>query len=58
MPSKRQREQQTVARIASVEFFKKRRLETNFCINLVQLGIDDNKLSNADGSEEEADTGT
>lgn len=58
LPSKRQREQRNAARAASVEVFKKRRLETNTRINSVQPSIDDDKLNIADESEEEANTGT
>lgn len=58
MRSKRQRKQQNAARAASVEIFKKKRLEINPRISTVQLSIDDDKLSTADGREEEVDTGT
>ena len=58
MPAKRQRKQRNATMAASVEFFKKRRLETCSLSNSVQLSIDNNKLSTTDKSDEEAGTGT
>lgn len=48
MPSKRRREQWKSARAASLEVFKKRRLETSLLPTSAQLRIDDRKLSTAD----------
>ena len=48
MPSKRRREQWKSARAASLEVFKKRRLEASLLPNSAQLKIDDRKLSTAD----------
>lgn len=48
MPSKRRREQWKSARAASLEVFKKRRLEASLLPNSAQLRIDDRKLSTAD----------
>ena len=58
MPSKRQREQRNAARAASVEFFKKRRLEASSPLNSVQLDTDNDKLSTTDTSDEEVEPGT
>ncbi len=63
MPSKRKRKQRNAARAASVEFFKKRRLETSFVHNLLQPSINNNKPVTTDTSltdtrdEEETTTG-
>ena len=48
MSSKRRREQWNSARAASLEVFKKRRLEASLLPNSAQLRIDDRKLSTAD----------
>ena len=58
MPSKRQREQRNAARAASVEVFKKRRLEASSPLNSVQLDTDNDKLSTTDTSDEEVESGT
>lgn len=58
MPSKGQRKQQNAARTASVEFFKKRRLEASFFLTSVQHGTDNNKLSTIDTSNEKVKSGT
>ena len=54
MPSKRQRAQRNAARAASVEIFKKRRLEASSLLN--QLNTDDDKLSTIDTSDNESDS--
>ena len=56
MPSKRQRAQRNAARVASVEVFKKRRLEASPLLNSEQLNTDDNKLSTIDTSDDESDS--
>ena len=55
MPSKRQRAQRNAARVASVEVFKKRRLEASPLLNSEQLNTDDDKLSTIDTSDDESD---
>ena len=56
MPSKRQRAKQTDARAASVECFKKTRLEASSLLNSEQLNTDDDKLSTIDTSDNESDS--
>ena len=56
MPSKRQRAQRNAARAASVEIFKKRRLEASSLLNSVQLNTDDDKLSTTDTSDNESES--
>lgn len=58
MPTKRQRELRNAARAASIESFKKRRLEASSLSNLAQLHVDNNKLSTTDTSNEEAESRT
>ena len=58
IPSKRQREQRNAARAASVEIFKKRRLEASSLLNSSQPSVDNGKLSTIDISDEEAESGT
>lgn len=58
MPSKRQREQQKAARAASALTFKKRRLEASSILDLSQLETDDNRLSAADTSNTQGESGT
>ena len=58
MSSKRQREQRNAARAASVEFFKKRRLETSSVHNSLQPSIDNDKPNTTDTNDEEAETAT
>ena len=53
MTFKRQREQQNVARAASKEVFKKRRLKARSLSNSAQPKIDDDKLSTVDTSDTE-----
>ena len=50
MPSKRQREQRNAARAASVEFFKKRRLEASSVHNLLQPSVHNDKPNTIDTS--------
>ena len=56
MPSKRQRAQRNAARAASVEIFKKRRLEASSLLNSEQLNTHDDKLSTIDTSNDESDS--
>ena len=56
MPSKRHRAQRDAARAASVEIFKKRRLEASSLLNSEQLNTDDNKLNTIDTSDDESDS--
>ena len=56
MPSKRQRTQRNAARVASVEVFKKRRLEASPLLNSEQLNTDDDRLSTIDTSDDESDS--
>ena len=56
MPSKRQRAQRNASRVASVEVFKKRRLEASPLLNSEQLNTDDDKLSTIDTSDDESDS--
>ena len=56
MPSKRQREQRNAAGAASLEIFKKRRLEPSSLLNSVQLNIDEDKLSTTDTSDNESES--
>lgn len=58
MPTKRQREQRNAARAASIEFFKKRRLEASTLPNSAQLNTDNDKLGTTDTSDEEAKSRT
>ncbi len=53
MPSKRQRAQRNAARAASVEIFKKRRLEAS---SLLNSDTDDDKLSTTDTSNNESES--
>lgn len=55
---KRKRKQQNVAKTASIEFFKKRRLKASSPFTSVQLDIDNNKLSTTDINNEEAESVT
>ena len=48
VPSKRQREQRNAARAASVEFFKKRRLETSSVHDSLQPCVDNDKPDTTD----------
>lgn len=57
MPSKRQREHWKKARAASVQSFKKRRLEASSLPNSAQLLIEDDKLSKSDTVDTEAEFG-
>ena len=50
MPSKRQREQRNAARAASVEFFKKRRLESSSVHDSLQPSVDNDKPDTTDTS--------
>ena len=56
MPSKRQRAKRNAARAASVEIFKKKRLEASSLLNSVQLNTDDDKLSTTDTSDNESES--
>lgn len=58
MPNKRRREQLKSARAASLEVFKKRRSEANSLPNSAQLRVDDRKLSTADTTDTEGESGT
>ena len=58
MPNKRRREQLKSARAASLEGFKKRRSEANSLPNSAQLRVDDRKLSTADTTDTEGESGT
>lgn len=57
MPSKRQREHWKKARAASVQSFKKRRLEASSLPNSAQLLIEDDKLSKSNTVDTEAGFG-
>ncbi len=58
MVSKRQCEQRKNARAASVQVFKKRRIESSSLSNSAQLEIYDDKLSTADTTDTEHESGT
>lgn len=58
MPSKRKLEQLKKARAASVQSFKKRKLESSLLPNSTQLKTDDDKLNEIDTIETEAKSGT
>lgn len=58
MPNKRRREQLKSARAASLEVYKKRRSEANSLPNSAQLRVDDRKLSTADTTDTEGESGT
>ena len=56
MPSKRQRAQRNAARAASIQTFKKRRLEASSPLNSEQLNTDDDKLSTIDTTDDDGDS--
>ena len=56
MPSKRQRAQRNAARAASIQTFKKRRLEASSPLNSEQLNTDDDKLSTIDTTDNDGDS--
>lgn len=59
MPSKRKLEQLKKARAASVQSFKKRKLESSLLLsNSTQLKTDDDKLNESDTIDKEAKSGT
>ena len=58
MPSKRRLTQLKSAIAAAVLFLKKRKVEASLVLNLVQLEIDDNKLSITDISDTKGESGT
>ncbi len=57
MPSKRQRKQWKAARNASVQTFKKRKLEPS-SLNSAQLEMNNNTLNKPDTSDTEGEPGT
>ena len=58
MPTKRRRKRLKSARAASLEVFKKRRSEASPLPNPAQLRVDDHKLSTADTTDTEGESGT
>ena len=58
MPSKRGLEQLKSARAAAVPPLKKKKSEASSVLNSAQLEIDDDKLSTADTSDTEGESGT
>lgn len=54
MPFKRQHAQHNATQVASVEVFKKKRLEASPLFNLEQLNTNDNKLSTINSSNDES----
>lgn len=58
MPSKRKLEQLKKARAASVQSFKKRKLESSLLSNSTQLKPDDDKRNESDTIDKEAKSGT
>lgn len=58
MPLKQRLQHLKSTRTASVEFFKKRKIEASSLLNLAVLQINKNKLSTGDSSDMESEFGT